>query len=65
MEESVAQQALDIAEQTKLYKEELTKKMVEEDEMFKVATDYKARFADFDKSLKVSRANLKQYEKEI
>ena len=65
MEESLKQQEKDLQEQTKIYIAEMEKKNEEEKELAKVFDDYKGRFVDFDKSIKMSRSNMKTYEKEI
>jgi len=65
MQESIDQQFKELQEQIKLYKEEGEKKKLEEAELTKVMIDYKSKFNEFDKSIKMSRKNLTQYEKEI
>ena len=56
---------MDIKKQIEIYKEETEKKKVEETELTKVMNDYKTRFGEFDKSIKLSRKTMQQYEKEI
>ena len=51
--------------QIKLYKENTQKKKDEEKELTTVMNDYKARFAEFDKSMRQSKKTLTAYEKEV
>ena len=65
MKESMEGQEEDLKKQIGVYIEEADKKKLEEAELQKVLDDYKARFVEFEKSIKLSKKTLGQYEKEI
>jgi septal ring factor EnvC (AmiA/AmiB activator) len=48
-----------------IYKSNTTIKKEEEDQLQKVLSEYKSKFAEFDKSTKQSRKTLGQYEKDL
>ena len=65
MQGKVEEEEVNVADQTKTYREGILMKKEEYEQLLKVHAEYKGRSSEFDKSLKQSKKTLNQYEKEL
>ena len=65
MAEQMLTQEEDIKKQIQIYREETAKKKVEEAQLTKVEKEYAQKFKEFETSVRMSKKNLTQYEKEV